>query len=774
MYNRGGYIHKLSSSSGLVFLEKDWDGERLPEDLIEEAGLTGHELKLLESQSRAQLAGYSKQGNIVTFEFKLDRNSMINKNCSNFYLASEINGWERAIGNPLWLFKSVDKENSVFQLKMDWLYAQEIGYFAFKFVSENSEWIEPKPYLPTIEKNNFGSTNFIFCSKRTGKDIFTFEIVKGPETQNLNKWHNFSPRGKFGYSQSSTGSSFRVFAPRVQEISLLLFSNSENEKYEKYNMSKKEDGCWEINLPIQCEGLSYKYLVKNIVANDVSKTFSKEIIDPYARAVTSRDGKGIAICVQENYSKKKFITPPVEKLVILETHIRDLLANAPIPKDLKNQFNGLTEWLKSDDCYLKKLGVNTVELQPVLEFDAKNKEEYHWGYMPVNLFSPASVYGSNPEDGSVTLEFQKLVNAFHDAGITVIIDVVYNHFGVPNHLTILDRELYLSTDENGQLTNHSGCGNDINSNSGASKKIIIDSLKSLIQNYSVDGFRFDLGELLGIDLLQEIEDELVKEFPNIILIAEPWSFRGRLPERINRTKYSLWSDLCREELFKFITGNANKNAILDLLMGKLDSQNLFPWQSVNYLESHDDYAFIDRLCSPKEWQNGTPPLHTIKKAKLAIAILLLSPGIPMLASGQDFLKSKKGVRNTYQRGDLNALDYSSLDKFQCVHEWVKKLISFRISEDAKMICLKNYLPEDHYEVIDGPSNSFGLIIHECKRTLKDESIVIFVNANDNEINFELPAKINDNEYEEILGDKISIFGLAQPMEIQLWKTKKSL
>ena len=130
-----------------------------------------------------------------------------------------------------------------------------------------------------------------------------------------------------------------MFAPRVQEISLLLFSNSENEKYEKY-MSKKRMGAGKPNLPIQCEGLSYKYLVKNIVANDVSKTFSKEIIDPYARAVTSRDGKGIAISVQENYSKKKFITPPVEKLVILETHIRDLLANAPIPKNLKNQFNG--------------------------------------------------------------------------------------------------------------------------------------------------------------------------------------------------------------------------------------------------------------------------------------------------------------------------------------------------------------------------------------------------------------------------------------------------
>ena len=142
----------------------------------------------------------------------------------------------------------------------------------------------------------------------------------------------------------------------------------------------------------------------------------------------------------------------------------------------------------------------------------------------------------------------------------------------------------------------------------------------------------------------------------------------------------------------------------------------------------------------------------------------------MLASGQDFLKSKKGKKYLSERR-LKCTRLLLFDKFQCVHEWVKKLISFRISEDAKMICLKNYLPEDQYEVIDGPSNSFGLIIYECKRRLKDESIVIFVNANDNEINFELPAKLNDNGYEEIFGIRFLFSASLNPWRFNYGKQK---
>ena len=163
--------------------------------------------------------------------------------------------------------------------------------------------------------------------------------------------------------------------------------------------------------------------------------------------------------------------------------------------------------------------MNAIELQPIHQFDSRSKNEYHWGYMPVNFFSPASDYATSPE--VATDELKKLVSTFHQANLAVILDVVYNHVGIPNHLLNLDRELYLSTDDLGRLTNHSGCGNDLNCDSQAVKKMIIDSLKYWVSIYQIDGFRFDLAELLGTELLAEIEFELKKLNPSIILIAEP-------------------------------------------------------------------------------------------------------------------------------------------------------------------------------------------------------------------------------------------------------------
>ena len=133
----------------------------------------------------------------------------------------------------------------------------------------------------------------------------------------------------------------------------------------------------------------------------------------------------------------------------------------------------------------------------VHEFDARTKEQYHWGYMPVNFFSPASVYSSSSKNDASLSEFTQLVDAFHDAGMAVVLDVVYNHIGIPQHLINLDREIYCSTDSSGDLTNHSGCGNDLRCESEPVKKLIIDSLVYWVEVFDVDGFRFDLGELLG-------------------------------------------------------------------------------------------------------------------------------------------------------------------------------------------------------------------------------------------------------------------------------------
>ena len=141
----------------------------------------------------------------------------------------------------------------------------------------------------------------------------------------------------------------------------------------------------------------------------------------------------------------------MKDLVVVEAHLRDLLRNAPIKlsDDERRSFNGLRKWLNTQSCYLKELGINAIELQPIQQFDSRSPEEYHWGYMPINFFSPSSDYASSPQKAAQ--EFNALIDTFHHAGISVIIDVVYNHYGIPNHLLNIDRELYLSTDHLGRL-----------------------------------------------------------------------------------------------------------------------------------------------------------------------------------------------------------------------------------------------------------------------------------------------------------------------------------
>src|SRR5690606_4415451 len=144
------------------------------------------------------------------------------------------------------------------------------------------------------------------------------------------------------------------------------------------------------------------------------------------------------------------------------------------------------KWVLSDDFHLAKLGVNAVELQPVQEFDNASIDEYHWGYMPVNFFAPASAYARRPERASQVREFQKLVEAFHQRGMAVILDVVYNHAGLPNHLLLIDKQYYFELDADGRLLNWSGCGNDLRPDSVMVRRLIIDSLVHLVELYGVD------------------------------------------------------------------------------------------------------------------------------------------------------------------------------------------------------------------------------------------------------------------------------------------------
>jgi pullulanase/glycogen debranching enzyme len=202
-----------------------------------------------------------------------------------------------------------------------------------------------------------------------------------------------------------------------------------------------------------------------------------------------------------------FAAPAWQDLVIAEAHVRDLAAQAPVKITPAERlgFAGLRAWVESPDFYLHRLGVNCVELQPLHEFDSVTTGEYHWGYMTNNFFAPESSYARDATKATGVRELQSLVAAFHRRGMAVVLDVVFNHVGVPAHLMAIDRLYYFEQDANGALTNYSGCGNDLRARAAMARRLIIDSCTHYIEAYGVDGFRFDLAELLGVVVLRDIE-----------------------------------------------------------------------------------------------------------------------------------------------------------------------------------------------------------------------------------------------------------------------------
>ena len=384
-------------------------------------------------------------------------------------------------------------------------------------------------------------------------------------------------------------------------------------------------------------------------------------------------------------------------MVIMEAHVRDLTAHAPINANEKERlgFKGLTKWLKDKESYIKKVGVNTLELQPIQQFDSHTAEEYHWGYMTNNYFAPSCHYGTKPEKASQIEEFRELIDTAHKQGLAVLIDVVYNHVGEPPHLLYIDKKYYFDLAKDYSLMNWSGCGNTLRADTPMGRRLIIESLKHLIEFYGVDGFRFDLAELLGIAVLSEIETELKKVNPKVVLIAEPWSFRGNISRDLKKTGYSFWNDGYREFMVEYLHEKGNQEGIKYYLKGSLDDASAWPGQSINYVESHDDRCWMDKVTENGDYRGDHPTHNDRIRTQIMVATLMCSIGTPMISAGQDFLRSKQGINNTYQRGDINALNYNQLDEHKHTHDYFKKWIAFRQSDLGSYFRLE-HRPNENY------------------------------------------------------------------------------
>jgi pullulanase/glycogen debranching enzyme len=719
-------------------LSADWVDSEMPEFHIDAGNIDLESVKHADFWEFAESSAYYIDAKYVHFfcshqvlaQNQLDHGDPV-------FLAGDFNGWDEVIGVSKWQLKPIEEAGlSGLSLSVPLSEIDFAGGSGFKFVSHEGYWFSIPAGATNIYEDSNDNSNYYIDRNRSGKHLLVVEteqslglaqiyylvMKSGEECSAAIKPGAFflalESKLSLGAIPYCSSTLFRIFAPRASHVTVVILSDPDGwDDASYYSLILVDDGVWEVVVEENLTGKFYWYRIDGPSEAGFSNFVPEvNILDPYALAVVNRWGPGIVVDKKVYESSPRFDCPGKADLVIGEVHLRDLIAKAPIELSDTDRggYSGLSAWLQTDNCYLKDWGVNAVELQPIQENDASTKEEYHWGYMPVNYFSPDSGYGRNPLHASQVEEFKTLVDTFHEAGLAVILDVVYNHVGDPAHLEFIDKLYYFELTADGEMSNWSGCGNDLRCNTPMGKRLIIDSLMHLIEFYGVDGFRFDLAELIGLDTLRDIEATVNDKHPDVILIAEPWSFRGHLGSDLKHTSYLSWNDGYRNFLKQYVSGKGDQRSLQYFLRGSPENVGR-PYQSINYTESHDDRTWLDDITQNSDFRGDSPTAIDRQRTHLMVSILMMSLGTPMLAQGQDFLRSKWGVTNTYQRGDINALDYQRKAEFSDTHDYFRRWIEFRKSEDAAYLRLEFFPAEGFFEFFPATSGSgMGVLVNALK------------------------------------------------------------
>ena len=459
-------------------------------------------------------------------------------------------------------------------------------------------------------------------------------------------------------------------------------------------------------------------------------------------------------------------------LVVYEMHHRDF---SIARKDAKypGKFLALTEPWAID--HLKALGVNAIHILPSYDYGSVdetrlNTPQYNWGYDPVNYNVPEGGYSTNPYDPTCRIrEFKQMVQALHKAGIAIILDVVYNHTYDIDHSnfqrTYPD---YYYRKVDGKYSNGSGCGNETASDQPMMRKFMIESVKHWINEYHIDGFRFDLMGCHDIETMNEIRKAVDAIDPTIFIYGEGWSAgqcalpTEQLGVKANIAKMpriAAFSDEIRdalrgpfdddtkggflagvpdcEESLKFGIAGAIAHPQVD--MSKVNYSKT-PWateptQMMSYVSCHDDMCLVDRL---KSSIPGISDDELIRLDLLAQTAVFTSQGVPFMLSGEELLRSKKGVHNSFESPDsINQLDWKNQQRYPQVFKFYQDLIALRKHHPAFRLG-DAHLVRKHLEFLDAPKGVVAFRLKDYAGRDDWRNIVVILNANREQVAVSLP------------------------------------
>jgi pullulanase len=529
-----------------------------------------------------------------------------------------------------------------------------------------------------------------------------------------------------GYRREGKQGVFRVFAPRALQVKLVLLENYDATTGREFAMQRDNDGVWEFLTTENWTGKFYGYRVSGPAGDGEIFDDSMIVADPYSHAVATMNhyrhpGKTLILPEDNfNWEGDAFLKIPMEDLIIYEMHVRDLTAHpsSGVAPELRGTYRGLIQsGTKGGIDYIKALGVNAVEFLPIHDFGnleipyeeavangnpgsniyARN----HWGYMTSYFFAPESYYATNGTmapgkwnggDGRQVREFKEVVNAFHQAGIAVLLDVVYNHVSQydQNPFKLIDKKYYFRLDDDQNFLAKSGCGNDFKTERAMARRLILDSVEFWMREYHIDGFRFDLAAMIDWETCDAILQRARTINPHAIIIAEGWGGGGYTPAEHSQHGWAAWNDQIRNGVKGWQpTGRGDQGFIFgkwksgttmaslrSYVTGTLkEDGGLFQQKShsINYLESHDDHTLGDfiRIASGEVGAeqviadidaNAKLSPRQLRMNKLAALFLFTSQGATMIHEGQEFARSKVIAKTAVPDPHAGQIDHNSYNK----------------------------------------------------------------------------------------------------------------